>query len=176
MSDQTIKNGQTLQEAWKIEYERPHLGGKIIARLVDWPNPTRYTARGEGDTVEQARLELVTMTAKAIHEDPNPFGDLGNVIHVGKVVELLESLRRGPTAGEFNSTEGEWVQHPQDPSDFYLPDQLGSDKKLPEGWEEVVGHVIDVLCSWADYYPDEETIELHDTLAVKSSIKPEGNK
>jgi hypothetical protein len=138
MNDQTIRGGQALQEQWTIEYSRLRDDSPIVGRLVSWPHYTYYATRGEASTVDGARLALVDMMAKAIHADPNPFGDLGNVAHIGQVIKFLDALH-------------------QDGSEYYLPEQLKADIQLPDGWEDVIGHVIDMVKSWADYYPEEET-------------------
>lgn len=72
--DQSIKHGQTLTETWTVEYTRPHLGKPIEARLW-WPHHTIYAMHAKGDTVEEARLELVRRLAAAIADDENPHGD-----------------------------------------------------------------------------------------------------
>lgn len=63
--------GQTLTEQWTIKYTRPTLGHKIEARL-DWPHPTIYCTRGEGNTIEEARLHLVLRLAGEIAHDTDP--------------------------------------------------------------------------------------------------------
>lgn len=147
MSGQEIKPGQQLTEQWEIGYTKMRGGSPIVASLRNWPNTTMYAARGEGDTVEKARLELVSNLARAIHEDPNPFGDLGDVVHVADVLGFLHNLLRGPS--------GEGAEY--DPgSDHFLPDNLMKEETLPEGWEKVVNSVITAFQSWADYWPDPD--------------------
>jgi hypothetical protein len=141
MSDQSIKPGQKLTEMWGISFEKQRLDSPIVARLDSWPHTTYYLSRGEGKTVEEARLQLVTMLARAIHEDPNPFGDLGKVIHAAHVIEFLRSLtdETGPNNLEDNF-EG-----------------------TPAGWEEVVDHIITLFQGHMDFWPEEETISSEDT-------------
>lgn len=156
---QHIQPGQRLTEEWEVEYTKRQHGSPVVAAFVHWPHPTHYVCRGDGETVEEARLQLATMLARSIHEDPNPFGDLGNVAHIANVVRFLEALRDG-------GSDEEGDHHPA--SAYYLPDQLAPDvaAELPEGWEKVIGHVIDMISSWADYYPEEELpADVQDSMA-----------
>lgn len=68
MSDQTLRPAQRLEEDWTVDYERPGFGRPIVARLR-WPHNTVYCVRGEGQTVEEARLALVLALAAAIADD-----------------------------------------------------------------------------------------------------------
>ena len=150
--EQKLVTGQILHEDWEIEYEAGRPGAPIKARLVGWQNSTMYAAMGFGPTVEEARLDLVTNLAKAIHEDPDPFGDLGNVAHISQVVKFLNALK--DKGNEEPSGTGDEFRAR---SDYYLPDQIeGGESALPDEWEEVINKVIDMVKSWADYYPEEE--------------------
>lgn len=168
-SGQKLRPEQTLIEPWAIQYEAGKPGAPMIARLMNWPNTTTYLVRGYGETVEEARLNLITMLARAIHEDPNPFGDLGNVAHIAQVVKFLRALT--DEGNEQPDEPGEFRQR----SDYYLPDQLTESDKdmLPNGWGLVIGHVIDMLCSWADYYPEEGEITTSGEIAKEPEIEVE---
>jgi hypothetical protein len=144
MNDQTIKVGQTLEELWRITYERQRFDSPIVARLVSWPHTTYYTGRGEGNTVEEARLALVTMLASAIHNDPDPFGNIGPAIHVAHVIEFLRKT--------------------MDEEDDYCLSL--SDVELPEGWKQVVDQVITQFQGYMDYWPEEETVSSPDVEAL----------
>lgn len=153
MADQDIKPGQKLTEMWGISFEKMKGGSPIVARLDSWPHTTYYLGRGEGKTVEEARLQLITMLARAIHEDPNPFGDLGSVIHSADVLKFLRSLMQG-------EQEATAEEHYRPANDNYLADNF---EDLPEGWEKVVDHIITLFQGHMDYWPEEETISSEDT-------------
>lgn len=67
MIDQ-IRPDQRLEETWRVDYERPGFGRPIVARL-SWPHSTVYCVRGEGATIDEARLALVLALAGAIADD-----------------------------------------------------------------------------------------------------------
>lgn len=60
---------QTLTETWMLEFSCPALGKGVEARLKDWPNVTHYLCVGRGESVKEARYDLVVKLAKAILED-----------------------------------------------------------------------------------------------------------
>jgi hypothetical protein len=60
---------QTLVETWRVEFSCPRLGGGVEARLKDWPNVTHYLCVGRGESVKEARYDLVVKLAKAILGD-----------------------------------------------------------------------------------------------------------
>jgi len=146
MRDQSIQAGQKLTEMWGISFEKQRYDSPIVARLDSWPHTTYYLSRGQGKTVVEARLNLVTMLAKAIHEDPNPFGDLGKVLHAADMLSFLHSLKT--------------------PADYYnlLDNTMEGD--LPEGWEKVIDHVITMFQGYMDYWPEEETVSSADAKAI----------
>jgi hypothetical protein len=150
MSDQSIQPGQKLTEMWGISFEKHRLDSPIVARLDSWPHHTYYTGRGEGKTVEEARLALITMLARAIHEDPNPFGDLGKVIHTAHVIEFLRSLTDEREANN-------------------LADNFDD---LPEGWETVVDHIITLFQGHMDFWPEEETLSSEDAKRLAPPLEP----
>jgi hypothetical protein len=135
----------------RFEFEGGRPGAPMVARLKTWPHHTHYAAIGTGETLQKARLELITMLARAIHHDPDPFGDLGNVAHISQVVKFLNALKDG------GNEEGEGDEY-RAPSDYFMPDQLSPEDraKLPDDWEFVIEKVIEMISSWADYYPDED--------------------
>ena len=90
MSDQTLKPDQKLEEAWTVDYERPGYGRPIIARLR-WPHNTIYLVRGEGKTVEEARLALALALAAAIADDPRSEPP----VPVDGIRKLQDAARRG---------------------------------------------------------------------------------
>jgi hypothetical protein len=147
--EQRLINGQTLHESWSIEFEAGKPGAPMIARLRDWPNSTYYLVRGYGETIERARADLLLKIAAAIHEDPDPFGNLGHVTHVSQVYKFLLALKQGEHTPE-NPDD-----HYKPASDYYLPDQLGPDETLPENWQDVIDQVVNLFSSWSDYYPEE---------------------
>jgi len=148
--DQDMKPGQKLTEMWGVSYEKQKYDSPIVARLDSWPHHTYYLSRGEGKTVDEARLQLVTMLARAIHEDPNPFGDLGKVIHTAHVIEFLRSLTDEDEANNLaDNFEG-----------------------LPEGWEQVVDHIITLFQGHMDYWPEEETLSSEDTKRLTPPLEP----
>lgn len=151
---QAVYPGQKITETWELEFEKKREGGPVVARLASWPHHTSYAVRGDGESVDEARLEFVTMLARAIHEDPNPFGDLGNVAHISQVIVFLEALRQGEQLGTPGTEEDPEGTRYEPASDYYLPNQITDE--LPQGWEDVIGHVINMIKSWADFYPEEE--------------------
>lgn len=60
---------QTLTETWTVEFSSPALGKGVEARLKDWPNVTHYLCVGRGESVKDARYDLVVRLAKAILDD-----------------------------------------------------------------------------------------------------------
>lgn len=150
-SEQQVKPDQSLRETWTVEYTRMRYDSPVVARLVDWPWSTKYVSRGEGESVDRARLEMVKMLARGIWEDPNLFGDLGNVAHVAQVFKFLNALIDAGNEGLGDD------YRPQ--SEWYLPENLMEDEQLPEGWEDVVRAVITAFQQWADYFPEEGTLE-----------------
>lgn len=149
-NEQRLLHGQTLSEQWEIEFEGGKMGAPMIARLKNWPNSTYYLVRGYGETVERARADLLLKLAAAIHEDPDPFGNLGQVAHVAQVYKFLMALKQGEHTPEDSE------DHYEPASDYYLPDQLGPDEALPENWQDVINQVLNLFSSWSDFYPEEE--------------------
>lgn len=72
--DQNVKAGQALTETWTVEFKRRRAGSPVEASL-SWPHHTIYCCRGEGETVEEARLDLVAKLAHEVAVDADPFGD-----------------------------------------------------------------------------------------------------
>jgi hypothetical protein len=153
--EQQVGPDQKLEETWRVQYTKLRFDSPVVARLIDWPWFTKYVAIGTGDSVDRARLELITMLARAIYEDPNPFGDLGNVAHVGQVYKFLNSLLDEGANASYDDDTGELVQRFREPSEYFLPDNLMEGQTLPDGWEEVVMAVITLFQSWAEFYPED---------------------
>lgn len=145
-NNQDVKPGQKLEEMWRISYDKMRYDSPIVARLDSWPHTTYYTCRGQGATVEEARLELITMLARAIHEDPDPFGNLGKVIHAATVIEFLNKLV-------------------DEDDDYYL--QTNVQHELPDRWKGVVNEIITMFQSYMDFWPDEETISSEDVKGLE---------
>lgn len=70
---QDVRALQVLSERWEVEYRRPGYGRPIEARMTDWPNTTKYALHARGDSVDEARLNLVVKLASAIADDPSAF-------------------------------------------------------------------------------------------------------
>lgn len=70
--DGFLMPGQVLTEPWSVEFTRRGFGGPRCEARVSWPHPTVYALRGEGDTPEDARIDLVLRLASAIVDVENP--------------------------------------------------------------------------------------------------------
>lgn len=76
--DQHLKQGQELREPWEVTYTRPHLfrrdGRPCVVARLNWPHHVSYGLSGEGNTIEEARLDLVLKLAAAVadHEAGDP--------------------------------------------------------------------------------------------------------
>lgn len=71
MPTPSLDTTQSLSESWEIVFRRPRIGSPIEARLKTWAHPRQYLVVGQGQTVEEARLDLVERLARAIREDPD---------------------------------------------------------------------------------------------------------
>lgn len=60
---------QKLVEMWRVEFSCPALGKGVEARLMEWPSVTHYLCVGRGDSVKEARYDLVVKLAKSILDD-----------------------------------------------------------------------------------------------------------
>jgi hypothetical protein len=165
--EQRLRHGQTLREDWEIEFEAGKPGAPMIARLKHWPNSTYYLVRGYGETIERARADLLLKLAAAIHEDPDPFGNLGRVAHVAQVYKFLKALNQDEHTPENPDDRYEPA------SDYFLPHQLGPDEKLPDNWQDVIDLVVNLFSSWADYFPEEEN-DVDDPSPLDDTGRVEG--
>lgn len=67
-TDQTrLYPSQKLTETWTVEFSCPALGKGVEARLKDWPSVTHYLCVGRGESVKEARYDLVVKIAKDLH-------------------------------------------------------------------------------------------------------------
>lgn len=145
---QKVFPGQKLTEEWQISVEAgKDAAAPLVARLHVWPNSTYYMVRGYGKTVEEARLDLVSKLAAAIHDDPNPFGAAKRTVFLNDMHRWLKSTIDAGDVGEA-----------REPSDNYLPNNLMRGETLPNGWDKVVQMLIQSFEAEHELYDDN----LHD--------------
>jgi hypothetical protein len=60
---------QKLTETWRIEFSCRAPGKGVEARLMEWPSVTNYLCVGRGESVKEARYDLVVKLAKEILDD-----------------------------------------------------------------------------------------------------------
>jgi hypothetical protein len=105
MSDQVIRPEQELTETWTVRYKRLPWSSRIRRHheaRIDIPHGTRIATHGEGETVDEARIDAllrnaagyVDVDADERDEDGGPSLNPETVASLGRAVRRWERRHR----------------------------------------------------------------------------------